>query len=84
MMMGYLCNGMYLQQMSRKALLAHESLPVAGPVDTHSVALRAHESRLTKAILASTLESMCWFHSKQATGWDLPEAVVDQTVRPFP
>jgi hypothetical protein len=32
--MGLLCHGRYLQQMSRKALLPHESLLVAGSVDT--------------------------------------------------
>jgi hypothetical protein len=37
--MGHLCHGMYLQQMSRKALLGHESLLVAGSVDTHDVAI---------------------------------------------
>ena len=31
MIMGHLSNGMYLQKMSRKALLAHESLLVENP-----------------------------------------------------
>jgi hypothetical protein len=29
--MGHLCHGLYLQQVSRKALLAHESLFVENP-----------------------------------------------------
>jgi hypothetical protein len=39
MIMGQLCHGMNLQQMSRKALLTHESILVAGPMDTHLVAI---------------------------------------------
>jgi hypothetical protein len=39
MIMGHLCYGMYVQQMSRKALLVHESLLVPGPVDTYLVAI---------------------------------------------
>jgi hypothetical protein len=37
--MGHLCYGMYFQQLSRKSLLVHESLLVAGPMDTDLIAM---------------------------------------------
>jgi hypothetical protein len=40
----------------------HKSLFVAGPVDTHLVAIWAHRRWLAKTVLESTLESMCCFH----------------------